>query len=89
VRVGYDQIRRIRTGDKLRLSAHDETSVIRVVDVRNYSSFASMLESEDASRIAPDDPLGVPSLLREIYPPNKEELGVVVLEIRPIAREAS
>ncbi len=89
VRVGYDSIRAIKAGDRVRLSTHDRTAEILIKDVRRYQSFSEMLLVEPAERIAPDDPTGVPRLLSEIYPPNKERLGVIVLEIEPIGRVRS
>lgn len=86
VRVGYDSIRKIKTGDRIRLSTHDRTAEILVKDVRNYKNFAEMLAVESAEQIAPYDPAGVSRLLSEIYPPQKERLGVVVLEIEPVGR---
>ena len=84
VRVGYDNIRKIRRGDTLRLNTRDETGDVRVTDVRNYSTFDALFAQEDAGRIAPDDPDGIKDLLKEIYPPNKESLGVVVLQLLPM-----
>jgi hypothetical protein len=43
-----------------------------------------MLKIEEGDKIAPDHQGSVLDLLREIYPPNKEQLGVVVLEIEPV-----
>lgn len=87
VRVGYDSIKAIRPADEIKLSTHDRTAIIRIIDVRNYRSFEEMLSREEAERIAPDDPAGVPRLLREIYPAHKERLGVIVLEIEPVERD--
>jgi ribosomal protein S18 acetylase RimI-like enzyme/ASC-1-like (ASCH) protein len=83
VRVAYDQITKIREGDILRLSTHAETAEASVVAIRRYPDFAAMLAVEDPKRIVPDDPSNIERLLSEIYPPHKERLGVVVLEITP------
>ena len=50
VRVGYDNIRKIRRGDTLRLNTRDETGDVRVTDVRNYSTFDALFAQEDAGR---------------------------------------
>jgi hypothetical protein len=36
------------------------------------------------AELRPDDPDGIKDLLKEIYPPNKESLGVVVLQLLPM-----
>ena len=52
--------------------------------VFGYKTFDELLANERSERIVPgmakDDLL---ALLREIYPPAKESLGVVVLEVAP------
>ncbi len=83
VRIGYGNIKKIRPGERIRLITHKSEQIIRVIDVRVYSSFATMLEHEDAKKIVPDsDKSKVLNLLKEIYPPDKEKLGVYVLEVR-------
>ena len=57
---------------------------MRIKAVRVYRDFADMLAAEDWKQIVPqvntrEDAL---QLLREIYPPAKEQLGIYVLEIR-------
>lgn len=84
VRVGYDHIRSIRAGDKLEFVSYGDHLVTRVRAIRSYASFTSMLASEDYRRVVPDlskDDVG--ALLREIYPSEKEDLGVFVLEVSP------
>lgn len=86
VRVGYDNVRRLQPGDELRLN---ERHPYRIVRVGRYGSFEAMLEHEDPEAIAP----GVSSLdllarCRQIYPPDKEALGVIALEIEPAAGRA-
>ena len=84
VRVGYDNIRTVTPGERIQITTHESARVIRVLEVRRYRSFEEMLAVERAERIAPglsrDQVL---ALLREIYPPHKEQLGVVVLQIQP------
>jgi ASC-1-like (ASCH) protein/ribosomal protein S18 acetylase RimI-like enzyme len=84
VRVGYPQIRSIRPGEQIRFISRMETQDVAVKGVREYSGFQDMLAIEKSDRIVPglqhDELL---RLLQEIYPPSKERLGVVVLEIEP------
>lgn len=83
VRVGYDSIKRIKAGERVNLQTHTSKLAVKITAVRKYDSFEAMLENEPFERIAPDvsskkDLLG---LLERIYPPHKEALGVIVLEI--------
>lgn len=81
VRVGYNNILRLKPGDCLLLN--DQYSFILK---RNavYQSFDELLAQEDPHAIAPGLPLDqlLPAM-RSIYPPEKEVLGVVALEIVP------
>lgn len=84
VRVGYENIRRLRPGDQLRLN---DEYLYTIVRVGHYASFEEMLAHEDAAAIAPDvSAEELLALCREIYPPEKEALGVVTLEIQPAMR---
>jgi ASC-1-like (ASCH) protein len=79
VRVGYDNIRRLRPGDLLRLNDR-HLAVIRRVG--RYAGFEELLAREDPAAIAPDLPPGeLLDALRRIYPPEKEALGAVALEL--------
>lgn len=83
VRVGYDNIKTIQRGERIRFLSRSDTLYIRVADIRQYQSFTEMIENEDHSRIAPGrDKPQVLGLLQEIYPPNKESLGVFVLDLQ-------
>lgn len=84
VRVGYDAIRTIQPGERIRLESRADSYIVRVKDVRTYPTFENMLGAEAAERIAPGQSKPeVLKLLREIYPPHREKLGVVVLELIP------
>ena len=81
VRVGYDNIRRLQSGDELRLNGQFRYRLVRTA---HYSSFEALLEREDSQAIAPG--LSRAELLaccRELYPGDKEALGVIALEIEP------
>jgi ASC-1-like (ASCH) protein len=82
VRVAYQNITRLEPGDVLLLN---EQHPYVVVDIRRYPDFEALVAAEDPATIAPDLP-GRADLLaacRAIYPPDKETLGAVALEIRP------
>jgi ASC-1-like (ASCH) protein len=81
VRVGYDSITRLQVGDRLLLNDRHPFVIQRI---GRYASFEELLAHEDATAIAPDVPPGqLLERLRVIYPPEKEALGVVALEIKP------
>jgi ASC-1-like (ASCH) protein len=79
VRVGYSNITRLQVGDRLLLN--DQHSFV-IRRIGRYVSFEELLAREDVASIAPDVPPGqLLEELRAIYPPEKEALGVVALEI--------
>ncbi len=79
VRVGYDNIRRLEPGDRLLLNGEQPAAIRRVA---HYTDFVELLAHEDAAAIAPDLPPGeLPAVLRQLYPPEKEALGAVALEL--------
>jgi ASC-1-like (ASCH) protein len=79
VRVGYPNIRRLGTGDPLELN---DQHVVTICRIARYDSFIALLAHEDPARIAPGlTPEELLAALREIYPPQKEALGVVALEL--------
>lgn len=82
VRVGYDAIKSLKTGDQIAFVSRDDKIVRDVKSINVYPNFDEMLRAEDYSRILPGMSLSeVDALLREIYPPNKEKLGVYVIEV--------
>ncbi|MFR9725433.1 ASCH domain-containing protein [Streptomyces sp. MS19] len=83
VRVGHPKIRRIAPGDLLYLTADHATRRTRVVRVAAYASFAELLDAEDPAAVGGPgaDREAVLSALREIYPPEKEALGVYALQL--------
>ena len=88
VRVGYDTINRIQIGERIRLVTHTGSFDVRVGSIRKYRTFEEMLDIEPWERIAPDSRSKeeVLSLLKQIYPKNKENLGVIVLEFVKIGK---
>jgi ASC-1-like (ASCH) protein len=84
VRVGYPRMRKIKAGDQLTFISGDERVTTQVRRVTEYPDFGVMLDREDARSIggelgeSRDDLLAV---IRSIYPPDKERLGVLAIEI--------
>jgi putative hydrolase of the HAD superfamily len=79
VRVGYDNIRRLQPGDQLKLN---DEHLVTIRRIGRYASFEELLAHEDPAAIAPDLPPGeLLEAIHEIYPPEKETLGAVALEI--------
>ncbi len=79
VRVGYSNITRLRAGDILHLN--DRASA-RIRRVGRYRDFEDLLAHEDPRAIAPDlPPDHLLAAMRAIYPPDKEALGPVALEL--------
>ncbi len=79
VRVGYDNLRRLEPGDRLKLN---DQHLVTIRRISRYAGFEELVAHEDPSAIAPDLPAGelLPAL-RELYPPEKEVLGAVALEV--------
>ena len=82
VRVAYSNIARLAPGDVLLLN--DRHRYV-LTDIRRYPDFAALVAAENPAAIAPDlpDRESLLAACRAIYPPDKEALGVVALEIRP------
>jgi ASC-1-like (ASCH) protein len=82
VRVAYNNIARLESGDILLLNDQHRYAV---AEIRRYSDFEALVAAEDPAAIAPDlpDQEALLAACRAIYPPEKEALGVVALEIVP------
>lgn len=84
VRVGYPSMRKIAAGQDLMFTSGDQTVTTRVKRVTEYPSFDAMLDHENPRAIGGE--LGesrerLLGVIREIYPPEKEQLGVLAIEI--------
>ena len=84
VRVGYPRMRRIQPGQELTFVSGDQRVPTTVKRVTEYGSFEDMLDHEDARSIGGD--LGdsreeLLAVIRSIYPPEKERLGVLAIEV--------
>jgi len=83
VRVGYPNIRRLRPGDLVLLNERHPFVIRRIA---TYRSHEELLAHEEPERIAPGlTQEELLARLREIYPPEKEALGVVALELEPVS----
>lgn len=82
IRVAYDHIKTIKPGDLIKLVSSSDQIICRIRKIRRYPDLDQMLRHEDVERalpgLKPDEAL---QRLREIYPPDKEQLGIVVLEL--------
>ncbi|MFI0155936.1 ASCH domain-containing protein [Streptomyces lydicus] len=83
VRVGYPKIRKIAAGDTLRITCGDNTLTTRITQVNEYESFKTMLDAEDPAAIGGPDMTHdqLVAAIRDIYPPEKEALGVFALHL--------
>jgi len=85
VRVGYKSMLSVKENEILELSSHRNKQLVKIVKVTNYGSFDELLANEESKRIVPGmEKKELLSLLREIYPPHKEKLGVVVFQLQLI-----
>ncbi|MDX3313533.1 ASCH domain-containing protein [Streptomyces sp. ME08-AFT2] len=84
VRVKYPHLADLAAGDTIRFSIKgtDETCAVRIVRVTEYADFAALLDGEGAAKVNPtatrDEQL---TNIRAIYPPEKEALGALAIEI--------
>ncbi len=82
VRVGYPDIKKVRKGDTITFTDYSNIR-FEVIRVAYYEDFSEMLDSEDSSKAI----LGVTKykaleIYQEIYPEEKESLGVYVFELK-------
>lgn len=86
VRVAYRNLARLEPGDVLLLN---QRHPYRIRGIRRYANFEAMAAAEDVSRVAPGltDPAALVAACRALYPPEKEQLGVVALELTPLDAE--
>lgn len=89
VRVGYESIKRYKAGELIQMETSQVSGIVRIKAVRDYESFHDALAVESWKHIVPDAPSEAIALrkLQEIYPSNKESLGVYVFEIEPVKKK--
>lgn len=81
VRVGYGAIKKVRPGDKIVFSDYS-TKQFTVRRITMYETFKDMSNHEDAEKIIPGMSQNkMLATLHDIYPPDKELLGVYVFEL--------
>ncbi|MET8612715.1 ASCH domain-containing protein [Streptomyces misionensis] len=85
VRVRYPHLADLAAGDviRFRVKGTEETCEVTVERVTEYPDFASLLDGEDPAGVNPaatrERQLAD---LRAIYPPEKEALGALAIEIK-------
>jgi ASC-1-like (ASCH) protein len=87
VRVGYSSMRKIHAGQELTFVSGEHKVMTRVVRVTQYPTFETMLDHEDPRSIGGEIGESREELLnaiRDIYPPEKERLGVLAIQIQVI-----
>jgi ASC-1-like (ASCH) protein len=80
VRVAYPRFAEMAAGDTIRFNGEHEYGVARLA---RYPDFGALVASEESRRMYPTDPDNLLTVLREIYPPEKEALGVLAIHLRP------
>ncbi|MGW3352165.1 ASCH domain-containing protein [Nonomuraea rubra] len=88
VRVGYPSMRKIQNGQHLDFVSGAHRLRTRVVRVSEYVSFEELLKHEDPVAIGGElgeDTAELLAVIRGIYPPEKERLGVLAIEVDVIS----
>ena len=84
VRVKYPRLRDLAAGDviRFRIKGTDETCDVRVKRVTEYETFEERLDGEGPANINPVSSRAQQlANIRKIYPPEKEALGALAIEI--------
>ena len=85
VRVKYPHLADLAAGDtiRFRIKGTDESCEVTVKRVTEYSNFEALLDGEGAANVNPtatrEQQL---ANIRAIYPPEKETLGALAIEIK-------
>ena len=88
VRVKYPHLADMAAGDtiRFRIKGTDETCDVLVLRVTEYPNFEALLDGEGPSRVNPSSSREQQlANIRSIYPPEKEALGALAIEIELIA----
>ncbi|MFD8424446.1 ASCH domain-containing protein [Streptomyces sp. NPDC059466] len=92
VRVRYPHLADMAAGDRIRfrIKGTEETCDVRVLRVAAYDSFEELLDGEGPANVNPmssrEQQL---ANIRAIYPPEKEQLGALAIEVALIGGGAS
>ncbi|SDT83433.1 ASC-1 homology (ASCH) domain-containing protein [Streptomyces sp. TLI_053] len=85
IRVADAKRRALQAGDLIEFTPADGTAgktLVQVVRASVYTDFPALLAAENQDRIHPDlDAARQLALLREIYPPEREALGAIAIEV--------
>ncbi|MEO3800554.1 ASCH domain-containing protein [Nonomuraea sp. B1E8] len=85
VRVQYPNLRNLAAGQHTRFLCGKEECLTRIKRVAVYSSFEELLDTEGPERVNPTSPRAQQLAdIRRIYPPEKEALGVLAIEIERV-----
>ncbi|WP_432169029.1 ASCH domain-containing protein [Streptomyces sp. 1222.5] len=90
VRVRYPHLADMAEGDtiRFRIKGTDETCEVLVKRVTEYPDFEALLDGEGPSRVNPSSTREQQlANIRSIYPPEKEALGALAIEIELLAAE--
>ncbi|MFD8771398.1 ASCH domain-containing protein [Streptomyces sp. NPDC059916] len=88
VRVRYPHLAGMAAGDtiRFRIKGTEETCDVRVLRVTSYPNFEALLDGEGPANVNPassrEEQL---ANIRAIYPPEKESLGALAIEIELLA----
>ncbi|WP_031173617.1 ASCH domain-containing protein [Streptomyces durhamensis] len=91
VRVKYAHLAGMAAGDtiRFRIKGSDETCDVRVLRVTEYADFEQLLDGEGPTNVNPtatrEQQL---ANIRSIYPPEKETLGALAIEMELIHASA-
>jgi ASC-1-like (ASCH) protein len=88
VRVKYPHLAGMAAGDtiRFRIKNTDETCDVRVLRVTAYPNFEALLDGEGPANVNPASTREQQlTNIREIYPPEKEALGALAIEIELLA----
>jgi ASC-1-like (ASCH) protein len=87
IRVDDSSRRKIKEGSLVRFRCQGDEVLTRVTKVARYTSFEEMFDHESVTSVNPlatrDDQL---ANIRQIYPPEREALGVVAIGIELLGR---
>ena len=82
IRVNDSSRRKIKEGSLIRFRCQGDAVLTRVTAVNRYASFEEMFDHQDVASVNPlatrDEQL---ANIRQIYPPEREALGVVAIGI--------
>ncbi|WP_316784632.1 ASCH domain-containing protein [Streptomyces sasae] len=85
VRVKYPHLADLTAGDviRFRIKGTDETCEVEVKRVTEYAGFEALLDGEGPSAVNPTATRNEQlASIRAIYPPEKEALGAMAIEIQ-------